>query len=267
MANLSSKPEALREAFVASLDWWREAGVLEHVDDAPGGWLRTAQEPAETPEARGEHAPPPPPPEPPRRGALSRFLDGDAEAAHPGDPAQWPTELGKFHQWWMESDALDPPGAYPRIAPSGPAQAQAMVIFGQPQGDDGGALLGGPAKMLATNMLRAMGLDPEAVYFASALPRHTLRPDWQELASAGYGALLVHHIGLARPRRIIACGERVWSLLAHETAQDPAALTTIATESGSIPAFAMPDLPTLLRHPAKRAQTWNRWLEWNHSSP
>ena len=111
------------------------------------------------------------------------------------------------------------------------------------------------------------GFAPDAAYFASVLPRHNLRPEWNAVAKAGYGALLLHHIALARPKTIIACGSRVWSLLAHETAQEPAALTNIAIDSVSVPAFAVPDMATLLRNPAKRAQTWNRWLEWNHSPP
>lgn len=267
MNDLSPSPGNLRDAFVASIDWWRDAGVLEHVEDAPGGWLRSPEEQSTGPAAAAQSAPPPPPVQPPKRGALSRFLDTENDGAHPGEPADWPTNLAEFQQWWMESEALDPPGSYPRIAPNGPAGAQAMVIIDQPQGDDGDALFGGPALTLAANMLRAMGIAAEAAYFASVLPRHTLRPDWQAVTKAGYGTLLLHHIGLAAPKRIIACGERVWSLLAHETAQDGAALTTIESASGSLPAFAMPDLPTLLRNPAKRAQTWNRWLDWTDSSP
>ena len=43
MADHSFHPENLREAFAASLDWWADAGVLEHVEDAPSGWLKEAE--------------------------------------------------------------------------------------------------------------------------------------------------------------------------------------------------------------------------------
>ncbi|NCP18083.1 MAG: hypothetical protein GW855_02845 [Erythrobacter sp.] len=268
MADLSSEPKTLRDAFAATLDWWREAGVEEFVEDAPGGWLRSANTDVPGGDAVAQSAATPPveaTPEPVRRGALSRFLEAEGDGQHPGDPAQWPTDLDKFVRWWMESDAVDAPGAYPRIAPRGPAEARAILILPQPQEQDGDALLGGPAGTLADSMLRAFGFAAEEIRYASVLPRHTLRPDWDAVAAAGYGRLLLHHIALARPERIVACGERVWSLLAHGAAQEPQALTTITTDSARIPVFAIPDMQALLRNPASRAQTWNRWLDWNDS--
>ena len=268
MADLSTQPDAMRKAFLATLDWWREAGVEEHVGDTPSGWLKTREEAAPKAVAVAETAPDAAPAVaagPVRKGALSRFLDETAEATHPGDPADWPVSLEEFRKWWMESDALDPPGAFPRVPPHGPAGAEAMLVIDQPQANDEGSLPGGPAGMLANTMLRAMGIAEGARYFASLLPRHTLRPDWRAVGEAGYGKLLLHHIGLAAPKRLIVSGERVWSLLAHETAQDPASLTIVAGEIGKVPAFAIPDMQTLLRNPAKRAQTWTRWLDWNES--
>ena len=264
MVELSSTPNDIRDAFVESLDWWREAGVEEHVSDTPGGWLRAREEPLAAPDA--VTAPPPPPPaEPPRKGAVSRFIESGEAPTHPGDPDQWPGDLADFRKWWMESDAIDPPGAYPRVSPRGVAGAQAMLIVDQPLVEDTQQLLQGPAGTLAANMLRAMGIAEDARYVASVLPRHTLRPDWPMITDAGYGRLLLHHLALARPQRVLACGERVWSLLSHEMAQEPGALTTVSCGSANAPAFAVPDLPTLLRNPAKRAQTWNRWLDWSAS--
>ena len=104
MVELSSTPNDIRDAFVESLDWWREAGVEEHVSDTPGGWLRAREEPRAAPEAVA--APPPPPPaEPPRKGAVSRFIESGEAPTHPGDPDQWPGDLADFRKWWMESDA------------------------------------------------------------------------------------------------------------------------------------------------------------------
>ena len=114
-------------------------------------------------------------------------------------------------------------------------------------------------------MLRAMGYASDAAYFASVLPRHTLRPEWDAIRRAGYGKLAQHHVALVRPAQVIVLGERVWSLLAHEMAQEDKALTTISHGGGKAPVFAMPDFASLLRSPAKRAQTWTRWL--NRSDP
>ena len=224
----------MRDSFAASLEWWEVAGVGEHVDDAPGAWLRSRESEAEEQAVVAEKTAPQAPPEPPKRSAVSRFIGEDDGGQYPGDPASWPDNLEAFQKWWMESDAVDPPGSYPR-----------------------------PATTLTRNMLRAMGFPEDERYLASVLPRHALRPDWEAIGTSGYGALLLHHIALARPQRVIACGERVWSLLAHETTQEPRALTTIPLDSANIPVFAIPDLPTMLRSPRARAQTWNRWLDWS----
>ena len=261
MADLSSRTDMMRDAFLASLDWWAESGVAEHVSDEPGGWLKPAGNGDPAPAAVAETAAPAPAPEPARKPALSRFIESEPAGLHPGDPAQWPTDLGEFQKWWMESDLVDPAGSFPRIAPSGSAKAPVMVIIDQPAGDD---LLDGASASLLANMLRAMEFAPEAAYRASILPRHTLRPDWNAIEQAGYGKLLLHHIALAAPGLILGIGNRVWSLLAHETAQEPSALTKISIDSGTIPAFAIPDLPTMLRTPRSRAHTWNRWLDWSN---
>ncbi len=250
----------MRDAFLASLDWWAESGVAEHVSDQPGGWLRAADKSDGAAAAVAEAPAPQAPVEPARKGAMSRFLESEADGGHPGEPAQWPQELGEFQKWWIESDLVDPAGAFPRIAPTGAARAPVMVIFDQPAGD---SMLEGASATLLDNMLRAMEFAPDAAYRASILPRHTLRPDWNAVEQAGYGKLLLHHIALAAPAQILGIGNRVWSLLAHETAQEPSALTKIAGDSGTIPAFAIPDLSTMLRNPRSRAHTWNRWLDWS----
>ena len=268
MPDLSVRPDNLRDAFVAGLDWWRDAGVAEHVADEPHGWLKSREDPEKKPAAATESEPAPAPQAEQvfeKAGALKRFLGSESEGAHPGSPADWPGDLATWQKWWMESDLLDPPGAFPRVPPRGAEGAQVMLIVDQPREEDGDALLQGPAGTLAANMLRAMGIAQDARYFASALPRHNLRPDWQALATAGYGQLMVHHIALVQPKRVFACGDRVWSLLAHGTAQAPQSLTTIPLDSASIPVFAMPDLPTLLRSAPVRSQTWNRWLDWSDS--
>ena len=252
----------MRDSFAASLEWWEVAGVGEHVEDAPGAWLRSRESEAEEQAVVAEKTAPQAPPEPPKRSAVSRFIGEDDGGQYPGDPASWPDNLETFQKWWMESDAVDPPGSYPRVAPIGSVGANVMLVLDQPEGE---GLLAGPATTLIRNMLRAMGLPESERYLASVLPRHTLRPDWEAIGTSGYGALLLHHIALARPQRVIACGERVWSLLAHETTQEPRASTTIPLDSANIPVFAIPDLPTMLRSSRARAQTWNRWLDWSDS--
>ena len=251
----------MRDAFLASLDWWEDAGVAEHVRDEPGGWLRTTDTDEKSVAAVAEKAAPEVAPEPTQKTSLSRFLESEPAGNHPGNPEDWPTDLADFQKWWMESDSVDPAGSFPRIAPTGGARAPVMVIFDQPAGDE---LLEGAGATLLANMLRAMEFEPDAAYRASILPRHTLRPDWNAIGQAGYGKLLLHHIALAAPAQVLGIGNRVWSLLAHETAQEPSALTKISIDSGTIPAFAIPDLPTMLRNPRSRAHTWNRWLDWSN---
>lgn len=249
-ANAPSGP-TLAEEFEAALEWWRGAGVDHDFSDDVTDWLAPAeQEPSATgdhpgPKPRKPLAPPPPPPK--KIG---------------GDPAQWPDTLDAFHKWWTQNPAIDDGGTYPTVAPRGTAGARLMVLVAEPEEQDSARLLSGPQGSLLGNILRAFGLAPEDVYFASVLRRHTPIPDWEALRGAGLAELTIHHVGLANPQRILAFGRNIPPLLGNDTAQGAAILHNFNHEGGSIPVMGVGSLAELLRSAPRRQRFWRNWLKW-----
>lgn len=234
---------SLAEDYAAALDWWREAGVDCDFADTPHQWLRA-------PEVEREPEPQPPPRSVPRQSAtpaLDRALAREPGAAVGGDPAAWPKTLAEFREFWLTDPSLDPGPLEDRVAPMGEAGAALMVLVGQPDEGDREALLCGPQGALLTRILRAMGIDDGAAYIASALPRCTPLPDWDDLSARGLPALTRHHIALAKAERLIVFGK-------------PAAM--LARDAG-VPTLEGPQLETLARSPAHKRRFWNAWLEWS----
>ncbi len=236
------------EAFAAAHAWWREAGVDFGFTDQPQCWLKPLVEEHETlaaePSRQPATAAPPPPP------VMVR------------DPASLPQRLEDFGPWWLSEPSLDTGGIGPRVAPHGPAGARLMVVVAQPEPTDSASLLAGRQGEFCGNILAAMGLESDQVYFAAALPRHMAMPDWRALHTAGLGAILRHHIALAAPERVLLLGQAILPLLDHDPAQMPATFALDRHGGGAVPAFASRDLPTLSGSLRERANFWRRWLEW-----
>ncbi len=233
---------SLAADYAAALDWWREAGVDCDYTEAPHQWLRE-------PEVGQEAEPQPPPRTAPVRelSAIERALSPEPGAPIGGDRARWPADLAAFREFWLTEPGLDPGALGDRVAPMGEAGAALLVLVGQPDDGDREALLTGAQGALMSRILRAMGLDETQVYYASAVPRITPLPDWDELALRGLGDLTRLHIALAAPKRLIAFGK------------GPAMLT----EGCGLPVLAAPQLDTLARSPAHRRRFWNAWLEFS----
>ena len=229
--------------YAAALDWWREAGVDLDYADEPTAWLRE-------PEVEAEPEPAPPPrtvPRPSAAPALERALAREPGVPIGGDPARWPSGLAEFRTFWLTEPSLDPGALADRAAPMGAAGAALMVLVGQPDESDREALLSGDQGALLTRIFRATGLDESQVYLASALPRCTPLPDWDDLAARGLAALTRHHIALVAPRRLITFGK---------------AASTLAADSG-VSTLTAPQLETLARSTAHKRRFWNAWLEWS----
>ncbi|GGD93541.1 hypothetical protein GCM10011515_11650 [Tsuneonella deserti] len=137
-----------------------------------------------------------------------------------------------------------------------------MVLVAMPEEQDRDGLLSGPHGRLLAGFLRAAGLPGNRVYLASALARHTLLPDWNELASEGLAKLISHHVGLAMPKRLLIFGRNILPLCGHDPAQPPAALTFFNHDGGRVDALAEAGLERLLGNPQLRAGFWKRWLNW-----
>jgi len=244
----------------AALDWWKGAGVDLDMQDKAQSWLDADIKPVEA----DATSTPTPAPKPVRKAPPPRPIGADIEglAKVPGDEADWPATLEAFQTWWLEDEKFAPAGAFPKISPRGAANADVMIIVGQPEEQDTDRLLSGQQGQVLSGFLRAAGIAADTLlYVASALPRHTLRPDWGEVDSVGYGQLLAHHIRLAAPKRLIVFGRDILALFPHESAQDSAFLQFINHDSRNIPLLPARDLANLARRGGFRAKFWQQWLD------
>ena len=248
------------DALAAALAWWRAAGVEDGFEDTARSWIAPASAAPEALAAAqsAPAAPAPPPAEPPAIG---------------GPGAQWPMALADFAGWWLREPSLDPGRLRDRVAPRGPAAAALMVIVPEPEREDGERLLSGPRGELLGAMLKAMGHGEDEAYLASALPSFTPGADWEALRDAGLGRLLLHHIGIVAPRRILVFGQALAGLFAtdshrsslsgHDPAQKPAVLPLIYHENRSVPLLVAHDLSVLRDRPFAKAAFWRQWLAWS----
>jgi DNA polymerase len=240
----ASPASPLAESIAATQAWWREAGVDLVFHDEPHGWLA---EPKPEPEAVAIPAEAPAPPPRPRLG---------------GDQGGWPKDLAAFRAWWLEEPSLDRGGSYPRIAPRGETAAQVMFVVPMPEEVDTESLLAGPEGRLLASFATAAGLAPDGVYWSAALPRHTPLPDWDGLRTQGLGDVLLHHLELVAPARVIVFGRNVSPLFGHDPAQAAPAVSEIAIQDRSVPLLTTYAPGRLLEHPRLRKELWQRWLDW-----
>jgi DNA polymerase len=238
----------LAESIAAAQAWWREAGVDLAFHDEPQGWL-AEDAPVEAAVAVPEKPAPPP-----------KLRIG-------GDPAAWPQDLPAFRQWWLEEPSLDAGGLNPRIAPRGGAGAALMLLVPMPEAEDLDTLLSGRDGRLLASLATAMGLAGEQVYLAAALPRHTPVPDWERLAAEGLGQVLLHHIRLAAPKRLMVLGTRILPLLGHDPAQAAPAVSELAIHGAPVPMLTSYAPERLLGHARLRAGLWRAWLDWTDGGP
>ncbi len=244
---------ASADDIAAALAWWRDAGVSHDYADDATTWL--AEPDAESADQ---------PDKPTAKVRTSKPASAPQAPLTPiaGDPAAWPKDLAAFRDWWIASPDLAPGGFGARVPPRGEAGAANLFLVPEPDADDAATLLSGPQGNLLRSFLSAAGLAGADCYFASALPATITMPDWQELRARGLDALLAHHIGLARPQRIIAFGRNLLPLLGHDTAQAATNGLQFSTNDSEIPLLAGPTLNELLRAPRRRSRFWQRWLTW-----
>ncbi|RIV89567.1 hypothetical protein D2V17_06015 [Aurantiacibacter xanthus] len=216
--------------------WWADAGVDHLFDDEPQALLR---EKAASPEAMPK--------------AVERSAEAAAQPVPSFDASTLPTSLEAFASWWLDPATELPLAHGRRIAARGVAAAPLMVLVPMPEANDGDRLLDGEQGRLIANVLRALGLAEEQVYFASALPCPTTMPDWPGLARAGLAAITAHHIALAAPERVLVLGDAMGQMLG---------LTQGQGQLTDIPALAARAPEHLLAHPRQRARLWRALLDW-----
>lgn len=246
------QPPPLAASIAAAQQWWRDAGMEFACGDEPVIWAgsETGQQAAarapSTSAAPEISAVPPPP-------------------AMGGEPAAWPTDLEAFAAWWLTEPSLDCGGLRPKIAPRGAENAALMVLVPMPEAEDSETLLSGAQGRLIAGITAALELGGGEIYLASALPRHLPLPDWDALGQAGLGAVLRHHVTLARPKRVLAMGNGILPLLGHDPTQAPPPPDQSAIQDMAAPVLGTLAPDTLLRAPRSRAALWRQLLDWTET--
>lgn len=244
----------------AMLEWWRAAGVdCDFTDDATAWLVEPDTEGSDDPDAGG--------PGSDRSQRISAGQRAEPEAAREVAPVDLlgespPSTLEEFREFWLTAPGLDAIGPRGRIPPRGKRGAKLMILVVDPEDADRDRLLSGPNGNFVANMLAAMGLPEEDVYFASALPRHTPMADTALAAQAGLAAVLTRHIELAAPERIIAFGSNILPLLQHGASHSETSLREINHSGSSQPIMVSEGLDSLMAMPRLKARFWRRWLEW-----
>ncbi len=241
---------SLADQLAAANDWWRDAGVDCIFNDETARWLRDPdEEPSDSAVPASLPAPAPAAP------AIPKVTIG-------GDPGSWPKDLESFADWWLAEPSLDFGGTRPRVAPRGKAGAKLMILVAVPEAEDSEKLLSGPQGSLLDSFLSAAGIAGDETYVASGLPRHIALPDMAALAEAGLRQIVLHHINLVAPERVLVFGRDVLPLIGHDPAQNQASLVNINHEERSFPLLVDRNLELMLQRPATRSRFWQRWLDW-----
>ncbi|WP_407874392.1 hypothetical protein [Qipengyuania nanhaisediminis] len=243
----------------AALQWWRMAGVTDDFADDATDWLGSDTDIASGPVAddtgddRTSRAARTSVVEPAKKPApIERNLLG----------ASPPQTIEEFRSFWLETSGLDAIGPRGRTAPRGPQGAELMVLVTDPEEGDTDTLLSGPQGQLLGNMLAAMGIARDRVYFASALPRHTPMADTPALAVGGMLAVNRHHIGLVSPQKLLVFGKSTLPLIGQNVSGSGTSLLEINQDRQSVPLLMSEGLESLLAMPRLKARFWRRWVEW-----
>lgn len=252
LSSACGRDHTFAQQLASAQAWWREAGVDCDFTDTPVNWIEDQPQDGPRPDTRDRVTPPVP------EEALPPRI-----AAH---SANWPATLKDFAAWWLADPALAEGGSARRIPPRGPARPDLMVLVAEPEAEDDEMLLSGPQGRFLGNILSAMGIAQDRVYFASVLPRHTPLVDWEDLTRAGLAELTRHHVGLVAPTRLLTFGRTVSSLLGNDPAQSSNFKLDINHGGGEISALACWDLAALLMRGKARSGFWQRWLDWTVSN-
>jgi len=210
-------------AALSALDWWAEAGVDTLADDLPRNWL------AATPVSGAAEA------------SLAEVLP---VLPTPATAVTLPDTLEAFRAFLQTDDSVPGP-ANARIDAAGDPASGIVLVVDMPEAEDraSGRLLSGEVGALFDRMLGAIKLERSQVYL---IPFSPARPTSGRLAEAPLKALrplLLHHLGLVAPRKLLLLGDApVQALLGQ-----PAAKARDSEHGISIGASTVPTVATI--HP------------------
>jgi len=219
----------------SALEWWRDAGVDMLVEDEARDWLARTPPPAQLAEA-------PPAVAEPVVEVLPDTLEG-------------------FVAWRLGDTAPEAGWMTPRLAPTGPADAEWVLVTDVPEVEDSNLLLSGPAGRLLDKMLAAIGQSRESVYL---LPLAWARPVTGRIAPDDEARLLElarHHLTLLGPKRLFLLGQSASRVLAEtsgESLTNP--IRDVNHFGGTTRAVASFHPRFLLERPAAKSEAWKHLL-------
>lgn len=204
---------------LSALDWWAEAGVDTLADDSPRNWLAAAPISAVAEASLAEMLPVLPTP------AASVTL---------------PETLEAFRVFLLTDDTIPGP-ANARVDAAGDPASGIAVVVDMPEAEDraSGSLLSGEVGALFDRMLGAIKLERAQVYL---IPFSPARPTSGRLSEAHQKALkplLLHHLGLIAPKKLLLLGDApVQALLGRPAAKARDTEHAISAGTSTIPAVA-----------------------------
>ena len=200
---------------VSALDWWAEAGVDTLADDLPRDWLAAPANAAPSAEII------PILPTPAAAVALPETLEA----------------LRAF----LLVDAAIPGPTNARIDAMGDPASGVAVVVDMPEAEDraSGTLLSGEVGALFDRMVGAIKLERTQLYL---IPFSPARPTTGRLSEAHIKALkplLLHHLGLVAPRKLLLLGDApVQALLGQPAAKARDAVHEVLVCGSAVPAVA-----------------------------
>ena len=174
-----------RQSLASALEWWRDAGVETLAEDEPRDWLAR---PVAVPEAVA--------------GPASEPV---AATAAPHVPL--PDTLDAFIAWRMSDAAPEADWLTARIAPSGPADADLMILTEITEADDSDSMMSGAEGRLLDRMLAAIGRKRESAHLASLAWARPLTGQVPGDSEARLVELALHHIALVAPKKLLLLGQ------------------------------------------------------------
>ena len=244
-----------RSAALATLSWWRDAGVDTLVDDAPRNWLAPPAPAEPRPDVTDWQATAPAaaPPSPARSSppAASRTTDIDL------------SDLKSALAGCATLDALRAAAAAVRPRPifADGDPASGVMIIGEtaaPDDDRTGRPFSGPSGELLDKMLAAIGRGRSSTYISNLMLWRSFGKAAPADVAVGH-AILLRHIELAKPRALLLMGgEAAKALLATQTGITQLRGKWVDLTAGSHPVPALPTFNPayLLRRPADKRMAW-----------
>jgi DNA polymerase len=224
-----------QKAVASTLEWWRDAGVDMLVEDDVRDWLARTPPPA------------------PAVTAQAAVAASAAEAL--------PDTLEAFVEWRMSDAAPEAEWHMPRFAPTGPADAEWVLVTDVPEIEDSERLMSGPAGRLLDRMLAAVGQSRESVYL---LPLATARPVTGRIAPDDEPRLLElarHHLTLLKPGRLFLLGQSASRVLAETMGNSLTNPIRLVNHFGANTVAVASYHPRfLLERPAAKGEAWKHLL-------